>query len=165
LAACVELTDCTVFVYFMRCIEAAGSLFCRSSQGRLCKCWGSHQYSTPVCYVGVCRHFPSYTAVNIPEDRRKSNFVQVVIEYTYNQLYTYIRGSPFANQTPSHWNLIGRNLIAPPLVLSPSNLVFFRHFRLIAPAFKQGKIVPSFQKYYLAITFFLLFYKIACEIA
>jgi hypothetical protein len=61
--------------------------------------------------------------------------------------------------------VIGRNIIAPPLVLSPSNLVFFRHFRLIAPAFQRGKIVPSFQKYYLAITFFLTFLKIAREIA
>lgn len=138
----------------MRCIEAASSPFCHSSQGWLCRCWGSHQYSTPVCYVGLCRHFPSYTTVNVREDRRKSTFVQ----YTCNQLYTYIRGSPFETQTPSHWNLIGRNFIALPLVLSPSNLVFFRHFRLIAPAFLQGKIVPSFQKilfgYYI---FFLLF--------
>jgi hypothetical protein len=108
--------------------------------------------------VGVCRHFPSYTIVNVPEDRRKSNFVQVIIEYTYNQLYTYIRGSPFETQTPSHWNVIGCNIIAPPLVLSPSNLVFFRHFRLIAPVFQQGITVPSFQKYNLTITFFLLFF-------
>jgi len=150
----------------MRCIEAASSLFCHSSQGRLCRCWGSHQYSTPVCYVGLCRHFPSYTTVNVREDRRKSTFVQVVNQYTCNQLYTYIRGSPFETQTPSHWNLIGRNIIAPPLGLSPSNLVFFRHFRLIAPAFQQGKIVPSFKKNIIwLLHFFLLFLNIACEIA
>jgi hypothetical protein len=143
----------------MRCIEAASSLICHSSQGRLCRCWGSHQYSTPVCCVGVCRNFPSYTTVNVREDRRKSTFVQVVNQYTYNQLYTYIRGSSFETQTPTHWNLIGRNIIAPPLVLSPSNLVFFHHFRLIAPAFQQGKIVPSFKKMLFGYYIFSYFFK------
>ena len=35
----------------------------------------------------------------------------------------YIQGSPVGIQTPSHWNLIGRSMTAPPPVLSPSSIL------------------------------------------
>ena len=55
--------------------------------------------------------------------RRKSNFAQVTIEYTYDQLCMYIKGSPTEIQTPTHWKLIGRTINDPPPVLSPSSIL------------------------------------------
>jgi hypothetical protein len=34
--------------------------------------------------------------------RRKSDFAQVSIQYTYGQLYMYIQGSPFEIETETH---------------------------------------------------------------
>jgi hypothetical protein len=50
----------------------------------------------------------------------------------------YMQGSPAEIQIPAHWNLIGHNMIAPPLALSPSSI--FRYLRSTAPSLLQGKI-------------------------
>jgi hypothetical protein len=42
----------------------------------------------------IYRHSPIYAVVTLPKVRHKSNFAQVGIEYTYGQLYMYIKGSP-----------------------------------------------------------------------
>jgi hypothetical protein len=40
------------------------------------------------------------------------------VEYTYFQLYVgCIQATPAETQTPGHWNLIGRSMVAPPPVL------------------------------------------------
>jgi hypothetical protein len=68
---------------------------------------------------------------------RKSNFVQVGIEYTYGQTHMNIKGRPVEMQTPTHWNLIGHSMTAPHLRYRPA--VFFRHLCHIALPFPQGK--------------------------
>ena len=37
-------------------------------------------------------------------------------------VYVYIRGVQLKSKTPTHWNLIGRSMTAPPPVLSPSSI-------------------------------------------
>jgi hypothetical protein len=49
----------------------------------------------------------------------------------------YVQGSPAENQIPTQCNLIGSSMTVPPIVLSPSSI--FRHLRLIAFSFPQGK--------------------------
>jgi hypothetical protein len=43
-------------------------------------------------------------------------------EYTCGRLRMYVQRSPAEIQAPRHWNLIGRNMTAPPpVMLSPSS--------------------------------------------
>ena len=52
-----------------------------------------------------------------------SNFAHFGTECTYCQLYMCVQGSPAEIQTPEHWNLTGRNMIAQVVVLSPSSIL------------------------------------------
>ena len=46
-----------------------------------------------------------------------------ITEYTYGQLDIYIQRGQTEIQTPTYWNLIGRSMTAPQLVLSPSSIL------------------------------------------
>jgi len=39
------------------------------------------------------------------------------------KIFFYIKGVTTDTQTPTHWNLIGRSMVAPPRVLSPSSIL------------------------------------------
>lgn len=58
--------------------------------------------------------------------------------YIYTQPYMYMS---IWNPAPTHWNLIGRGMTVPPLVIA-------RHVRAIALSLAEGKIRPTFQKCY-----------------
>lgn len=48
---------------------------------------------------------------------------QVAIARNYGQLHMYTQGSLVEMQTPKHWNIIGRSMTAPQLLLSPSTIL------------------------------------------
>jgi hypothetical protein len=76
-------------------------------------------------------------------------FRKVGTECEYSQLcvYVYIKGSPAEIQTPTHWNLTGRSITAPPPVLSPSRILRPSSFPCsFIPI--QEKIRRATQKYY-----------------
>jgi len=56
----------------------------------------------------------------------KTNFVQVIDEYSYGQLYpcTYAQGSPVEVQSLIHWNPNGHSVTAPSPVLFPSSILW-----------------------------------------
>ena len=61
-----------------------------------------------------------YEIITLRKKGRKSNFAPVRTQYihTYGQLRTRIQSSPTDIQTPTHRNLIGRSMSAPPPMLS-----------------------------------------------
>lgn len=65
---------------------------------------------------------------------RKSNFVQVKIEYTYGQVYMYVQGSPAKIQTPPHWNQTDRSMTTLLPVLSLISILppLSSHFAIIS---------------------------------
>jgi hypothetical protein len=71
--------------------------------------------------------FPDLSNNYVPKSWRKANYVQVGIQYTYDQIYThicmYVKRSLVENQTPKLWRLIGRSMVAPPALLSPSSIL------------------------------------------
>ena len=66
------------------------------------------------------RHSPTYAVVTLRKVRRKSNFVQVGIDYTYGQLCVCIQAVQLKSKLPTHRNLIGPSMTAPSPVLSPN---------------------------------------------
>jgi hypothetical protein len=83
------------------------------------------------------RHSPGLRNGYVPEHPANfANFAQGGIQCTC-QLYTDILGSrPTVEiQTPTHWNLISRSMIAPPSVLSPTSI--------LPPPLSQCAFIPA----------------------
>jgi hypothetical protein len=80
----------------------------------------------------------------VPKGPALVQLPQVAIEYTFRQLYVYIVGSPVEIQTPTHRELTGRSMTAPPPCCRPT--IFFRRLNLIAFLSWQGRIRLSLQK-------------------
>ena len=87
----------------------------------------SHCSAIHLCSA-ICEHTlrhrnaPTETTVTVRNVQSKSNFAQV----GYGILmvnYTRTEGSAVETRTPAHWNLTGHSTTAPPLVLSPSNIL------------------------------------------
>jgi hypothetical protein len=74
-----------------------------------------------------------------------SDFAQIGIEYAFAKLYVHIEGIRFDIQTPAHWRMIGRNITAPPPVVSPNSNLPQPSSHLAS--FQQGKTCRSCQKY------------------
>jgi hypothetical protein len=64
------------------------------------------------------RHSPTYCNSYFTKGA-----AQVGFGYTRGQLYMYIEGSRSEIQSPTHWNVIGRNMTAPPHVWLPSSIL------------------------------------------
>ena len=43
--------------------------------------------------------------------------------YTHKHTHTHTHEKPFETQTPTYWNLIGRNMTSPSPVPSPSSIL------------------------------------------
>ena len=71
----------------------------------------------------VCRHSLTYTIPVFWKIQCTSNLVQVLMEYTYDQLCRHIEGSSVLIQTPTHWNLIGHSTTVIQPVLSPNSII------------------------------------------
>jgi hypothetical protein len=71
----------------------------------------------------------------------------------------FTQGVQLKYKLPTHLNLIGHSMTAPPPVYHPA--VFFRHLRLTAISFPHGKIRRAFQKRYFRVFIFYLFKKTA----
>jgi hypothetical protein len=63
-------------------------------------------------------HSQPYAPVNVPEIPAEFQTV-----YRHGQAYMYIQASPVEIKTPTHCNLIGRSMSAPPSVSSPSSIL------------------------------------------
>jgi hypothetical protein len=75
-----------------------------------------------VWYVGYLKTLPSLHDCYVSEGP-EVEFMQIRIEYTRVDLYTFMQRSPAAIQTPTHWNLIGSRMTAPPSVILPNSIL------------------------------------------
>jgi hypothetical protein len=80
----------------------------------------------------------------------KSVFSIHFVSYVCN-----IQGGPVESQSPLPWNLIGYIITADNLCYRPA--VFFRHIRLTAVLFLQGKFGSLFINVSISVLFFLFF--------
>jgi len=73
-------------------------------------------------YMCAYRHSRTYTKVTyctFGKVRRKSEPRMRMVSCACS----YLQESPVEVQIPTHWNLIGRSMIAPTTVLSPSSIL------------------------------------------
>jgi hypothetical protein len=70
----------------------------------------------------------------------------------------HIQGCAVEIQTPTHWNLIGRSIIARRLCYRPA--IFFLHLSVTALLCPQKNIRRAFKKYYFVFFTFLKNYLI-----
>ena len=96
------------------------------------------------------RYSPTLANSNVPESRPQDG-----TEYTYGQLFMYTNGSAVKIQTPTQWNLIGRNMTAPPPVALPSSSS--PTFILLSFHCRKEKFGTHFKKFHYLI--FFTFFK------
>jgi len=82
--------------------------------------------------------------------------------YLCMYVYMYVQGSPVEVQTPTHWNQIGCNMTPPcPATATLHRQCYrpavFRHLRLIALSFPNGKIRRAFRECHIIL--FTFFFK------
>jgi len=120
--------------------------------------WSSEDQDT------TYRHSPTYTTFTLRKCRRKSNFVQIGIEYTYIwiNIFVYARQSKWNPSSSTQERNRQQHDPLPPCRLCYHPAVFLRHLLLIVFLFQQGKIPRAFHKCYFLIFFicFLYFLKL-----
>jgi len=75
-----------------------------------------HSPTVPISPAYI--HAPSHAVVTLRMMRCQSNFAHVETECACGQLREYTHGGPDKIQTPTHCNLIGRGMTAPPSVIA-----------------------------------------------
>ena len=78
-----------------------------------------------------------------------SNFAKVEVEYTFSELFT-------ATVTPAHRAVIGRNMTAPPPLLSPSSILPPHSFHCAFVSSRKN-LADGYQSY--VFQFFFLRFK------
>ena len=74
-------------------------------------------------FPGRAKDLSAPRVVYVPESPALVQFPRVAVEHTNHQLYIYIQGSPVEIQAPTHRNLTGHSMTAPPPVLSPNSIL------------------------------------------
>lgn len=106
------------------------------------------QFYCVVFIVMTYRHFPTYAIGASGKIWRKLNFVQVIIEYMYGQMFMFVYNEDQLKSTVQHTRTPSA-VVWQPCHLCYHPAAFLCHLHLILRLFLQEKIQHAYHKEYL----------------